>query len=187
MKPITVIERLLKFGNEEIRKDFRPDCCIAGTRIALNVLDYFGIAAQPLPVEYLVMNEAFAKLAFRLKRPPTKEEQDAVGGWAVGVDTRPSETGFGGHVVTVVKRLLVDLTVNQANRPHKHINLPSGVAVELPKAFWQGGSAVTQAGDSVLSYRLLASPADFTTAPDWYDATRHSAALRIIRRIEQNR
>lgn len=197
------LELLAAYGWEELAKEFNPDCCIAASRIGLDVLRYFGVHAEPIVVELLVVNAAFGRKLFEYSRTHTEQppadvalswQTDEVGGWAILVGSEQGAVkfsvgtpGFGGHVVLLVEgRWLLDLSIQQANRPEKHINLPNAILTEVRRQWPNDGSlALVQENGCVLSYRPKESPEDLTTTPDWSDQKRHTAALRLIRRMEK--
>lgn len=92
-KELHVVKQLAELGRPEILKKWRPDSCIASTRIALLVLREFGIRARPLPVEVLVFNDAYHRRVEREGRMPEGHaeverwwEEDRA--WGLGIGMR---------------------------------------------------------------------------------------------------
>lgn len=103
--------------------------CIATTRIGLEVLRHYGVAARPMPVDALADNLVAARC--RAEGVPYEQWPDEA--WSVKIDERDiaKERAWNGHLVLMVRstngfdfgepRVLVDLTADQFARPHKSL------------------------------------------------------------------
>ena len=125
-----VLRGLQRHAYEPIREHFNLDSCIASTRIGLDVLDYFGIVAAPMPLAVLIFNEeaiqlleggmGMDELAQHLRSIPKSEAGTP---WSIGLgyggDPEPGK--WAGHLVAAVPhaRTLVDLSIKQAERTQK--------------------------------------------------------------------
>jgi len=119
---------------------YRPDCCIAATAILIDVLDYFRMTARPLSVLATVFNPAMSR---RIEREGMPTLEEAEGDWflkgchslAVGLgDPEPGK--WPGHLVAnLADKLLIDLTLDQADRPQHGIVLPMPIIAPFPREF----------------------------------------------------
>lgn len=150
---------LLTFGRARILERFRPDCCIASTRIAIEVLRRFGIRAKPAPCQvYIATLPLFERLQKQSFTGKFQPGEHSVGiGYGVPAGTRP---GFDGHLVAVTDDSLIDLSLDQASRPHKGIVL-------LPQRIPFSGFPLSGTiGQCVVCYTQL-NNYDYIQAPDW--------------------
>ena len=202
-----ILDALVKVARPIILESFSVDSCIASTRIAVDVLRYFEITAEPLPLIVTVFNAETVRLAHEGK---TLEEigkiknqskvTDDGGPWSVGIGTgwsMKSTNGsepWAGHLVAAIpgKHIIVDLSIDQAARPHKNMHLePFWTQVE--DEWWGGDKPVTElnnAGMSMILDRVAADPQGFLTSPNWklsglYRATFKDATGKIIRAIKK--
>lgn len=139
--PQRVVDGLLAYARPEILRYFAADSCIASTRIALDVLGYFGIHAKAVPVSVTVFNEDARAIYERdgieevARAVHAARHQDTGGPWTLGIGVDlPGKPPGPGHVVAVLprQRLLLDLSLDQANRPKKNLLL-GPLAVDIPE------------------------------------------------------
>jgi hypothetical protein len=166
---------------------YRPDCCIAATKIATLVLaDRLHMRVRPMTVEVDVVNAA---LAARDRLPETDAEyrqwQAEDGSYWLTLGARDATARPGhwpGHLVAIVyDRVLLDLTLAQASRPAHGIRLPA-LTVRVSAGFLTGAEGrVVELEDAVVAYRARPADRSFARARDWQDAHRHDAAVRLIR------
>lgn len=130
---------------------FKPDSCHATTRIVIDVLDYFGVPAKPIPVETLVFNaDAMAILETEgmhavAAAVQAREPEDKGGPWTIGLGVVVDNTPEGGHVVAGIpsRGVIIDGSLDQASRPIKDILLKACVIeVEDPDFFTQVGAVM---------------------------------------------
>src|SRR5206468_2721723 len=143
----------------EILRAFRPDSCIASTAVAIDVLERFGLKSQALAVEVSVFNLPFVE---HLRREGTlPQTPDDVRRWqqagchAVDIDRKLKRPGgWSGHLVAIAAdRWLVDLSIDQVNRPQQGILL-APLAWPVKKAFLRGQQPQSiDVGQVVLRYR----------------------------------
>lgn len=147
--------------------------CILHTRVAVDTLRTLGVRARPLACRLMVLNAAYAKRANELQRMLDPSEMRAEE-HSMGIGFGRSELpGYDGHVVAVVdERYILDLTLDQCDRPQYGINLrpghfaatPAFLAGDEPHRFEYGGSYV----------QYVAVPADkgFLRVADWMEVPR---------------
>lgn len=180
-----MLVRLSSLLEAELPRRFRPDACIAGTRIVCEVLDRLDVRARPLVVEALLFNRAFLD-RFHQKGgwPGSREEllewTDQGEAWsiALGQRGRPAQ-GPGkwpGHLVAVVEQeWLLDGTLGQARRPAKNLLPPQTLLASAPYRFLVADGELTlELPDpgGLLLYRAHPEVRDFRSAPDWSDPGR---------------
>lgn len=122
--------RLTAFMNAAcalLPKRFKPDCCIAATRLAVEVLgSRLKMDVVPLTCEAWVFNapaRAWVESRDWPRNPDEVAEWHGKGCWTVTVGERSATgPGWSGHLVAIVAgRVLIDLSLGQASRPHKLI------------------------------------------------------------------
>lgn len=184
-------------------RGWRVNTCIAATRVTINVLGAFGIAARPFCTSACVYSPEWVRLRNRLGREPSIEEQIAGGAWSVGLGlpdppegaeeiNAPEEgdTGYNGHLVALVAddALLLDASIDQAARPERGIVIPPEVNfMAATPEFVEGREPIVGENNlgAVVVYRRREDPPDWEIAPDW-DMHRHaSVELAILRALEK--
>jgi hypothetical protein len=198
-----VLHALETHGRRVLREaGLKPDSCIAATRVGLEVLRYFGISAEELPVGMMVFNGPMLALMHRLQRLPTVAEIEAEpGAWSVGVGVKPPGLlednrtgGWDGHLVILTEpfaddvRWLIDLSVDQASRPQYGILMPECILAEATPGFLAGAQRLVGEGPNGMTITYEAHPenTDYRTAPDWHMAGQQPEVLTIIRTIERS-
>lgn len=171
-----------------IREDFAPDCCVAATKITIEVFTRLGFKAKPLPCRLDILNRQFAELEGKLGRPPTIEEQklafergDKLA--ALSIREVPAEKDkFTGHMVAIVEQYMIDATILQAERPNKGIVFPEPVLViNAPRAFRRGREAYSfRTKEGILLVYIASNNDKYMNSPDW---TLEERTLPAITRI----
>jgi len=172
--PFKVLEVMALVSWRVLSQCYKPDCCIAATRVGIEALKPFGIAGRPMPTRTMVANEAYW-LYVEGKVP----EPDSTARVLIIDDTCDDGTGYPGHLVIVGKvkgvPFLLDLSVVQLDRPHKEIHVPpEGLLMLLPPTFEFKGEwaipVVNPRGGAIL-YGAHPNPPDYTKMADWYFRT----------------
>jgi hypothetical protein len=171
---------------------YRPDCCIAAAAILIDVLDYFRLTAKPLSVIATVFNPQMTE---RIEREgvPTREEAERDwfprGCWALAVGTGDPEPGkWPGHLVaTLGERVLLDLTLDQADRPRRGIALPMPLVVPFPAAFLAGDGEISGIVNGCrVVYQARPDDRTFENSRDWVVKKRRSTVVgAAIRRLKE--
>jgi hypothetical protein len=126
---------------------YRPDCCIAATAILNEVLDYFKLTARPLSAIATVFNPVMSERIAQ-EGMPTLEEAGRnwfpKGCYSLAVGAGDPDPGkWPGHLVAVLGgRVLIDLTLDQANRPQHGIVLPVPIIAPCDAEFLAGQAVV---------------------------------------------
>jgi hypothetical protein len=166
----------------------RVDSCIASTKMGYEVLRYFGVPAVPRAVRMAAFNRT-AWQAVEAGQVPDWEGTDA---WSVaiaGQGAPQTRGGWDGHLVLLVHgRLLLDLSLDQADRPKKGIHLaPTMLLIPDPAAFTAGEWVRYEHEDgTVLGYQRL-DDQGWRASRDWNHGERRyrEPISRIIREINQ--
>jgi len=160
--------------------------CLNAARILREVFAGFGIKARTVAVDVLVGNAAYAADVQRLGHLPNARERSA-GAWSVGIATEHPSTKVG-HVVTLVRGWIVDLTVQQFSRPAKNINPPEAFVAHVPPT-WVGGEYNYRMRDG-LFFAYKARPLDtrFEKMPGYQlnDLNKRAVAA-VIKMIAEGR
>lgn len=168
-----VIEYLTTEGRRKILEVYRPDSCIASTRIGMDVLRAHGAKPYPVAVKLDIFNHA-ARQA--MEEGWTEAETLAAGAKIIGVDGTgklAQGTGWDGHLVLGLVdaaglEIVVDLSLDQFARPAAGIHVEA-TAFPVP----EGWPLAWTQGDPPYSvvYQKIRSRA-YRSAPDW-EANRH--------------
>jgi hypothetical protein len=104
---------------------------------------------------------------------------------SIGYGQNPEDTGYDAHVVTVVeRRFLLDLTLDQANRPQHSIELRPGYFL-LPDGFLAGDEGAPMVlNGTYIRYTAVPDDRGFLTTPDW---TLIRPSEPIIKRLAPSR
>lgn len=159
--------------------------CILAARVGQEVLAYFGHRAEPMPVAAGILSPVVA--AYADAHPDeviTLEKVVALGGHSIGTDPGSTVNGRGWNCHMLLhlpeRRTVLDLTLDQYNRPAHDINLDALVG------FYEGDEAPTEflfskAGCRIY-YRQHPEQTSYRQAPDWRRA-REAGIGTLIRTV----
>lgn len=160
---------------------FRRDSCIASTAISIKVLQHFGIHAWALPVHMTAFNQTYIEMMEKLQgregdEVPVEEQQYWLdrGAWSIEV-----EDSSVGHVVACTKKVLIDMSIDQATRPAKNIFLEP-LTMELRPGFFEGELNFTEMNETLVAYQANPGRTTFLESKDWTDALRHDRLVDEI-------
>jgi hypothetical protein len=183
---LAVLEKLTEIAPNVIARNYTSDCCIAATRITIEVLKKFHFKdVKPLVVEANVFNETYLKKG---RTPKDHEEAQAwlaEGAWQVVVGDKTVQTDYPitwpGHLVAVVNgKYMVDLSITQATRPHKNINL-SPIASIVPEDFVKNQDKCgLMFNDCLVVYVSYPKDVSYQRARDWWDKKRCDEFVKEI-------
>lgn len=137
---------------------FSADCCINGTRVALDVLTHFGITARPVPVRAFAFNKVMYDRFTANGEPDeaTMSQWVAEGGWSVGIAGDATD-GWPYHLVALAAGYLIDSASGQFYRPQHHIYVAPVIALPVQDGFEQGAPMqVANDKGTVLRYERVA-------------------------------
>ncbi len=170
---------------------YRPDCCIAATAILIDVLDYFRLTAWPLSVIATVYNPVMTERILREGMPTLEEaERDWIpnGCYALAVGAGDPEPGkWAGHLVAnLADQVLIDLTLDQADRPQHGIVLPMPIIAPFPPEFLtEDGQLAGLVNGCRVVYEARPSDRSFEHSNDWRSRKRRDAVVgAAIRRLK---
>lgn len=166
-------------------ESFDVDSCIASTRIGIAALDYFGIRARELPVQVLVIN---AEADAFVSSGGSQDELAAImqasdlstpgGPWTLMLGStvpQPTRPGWAGHLVIAVDEVgvVIDLSADQAARPHKGLDLKPFWGRISDPAWWDGTERRVWTrlpghdGGAMLWDREPPDPLGYLVSPNW--------------------
>jgi hypothetical protein len=170
-----ILDTLMQGGRQEILRLFRKDSCIASVKVACEVLAHHHLIAEPLVVRVMVFNPAFvARIESGADFPESGEivrqwfEED--GSWTLGIgygERQPNS--WPGHLVAVLReqRLMIDLSLDQACRPEKGIDLVPSV-FDVQDTFLSGEETLVQEiNGSVVKYNAFPDDRSYRISPNW--------------------
>lgn len=178
MKPSLdeLLDFLAETGRKEILKSYRKDSCIASTRIGVEFLRAFGYSARPVPVKQTILNGPMKETIDR------KLDEPLEGSYILaieGTDHMGEDGGWDGHLIFTIEDNLVDLSLDQATRPHKGIFLEPLVGKLHDE--WPKEPVGFQLGEIFVGYQLLEGQ-NFRKAGDWNRRQRWSPIVgKLIR------
>lgn len=183
-----ICELLCKFGRAEVLKHFRQDSCIASTKVVVKTLAHFKINARPLSVDVEVCNPTYCRLYDQINRLPNEEELKLwveQGARLVCIDSSGDKVG---HVVAIVENeLMIDLSIDQFNRPEKEIVISDGEGMGgvLPRNFVRNGGRVSyNCNGCSIVYWAQPENKFFLKSPNWQVGSQTQPIVdAMIRRI----
>ena len=187
MTDTKILNRMIDFAPSIIARYGKARArCIVSTAIGCDVLDHFGITADPFPVLVQIVNSAFVAAQRRGADPVTAI---ARGGHILTIDPdrHTDPDGWPGHLMIHVPRcqVLIDLDFQQFDRPRQSIH--ADAAEVLP---WPTGTTSRTFQDPSGAQLLIEATTDFTfvRSGDWHDRSKRAAIVaEVIRAITKNR
>jgi len=183
MRPSKVIRRLVELAPPTIAPFMRcHGYCVAATRLGIDTLARFDIAAEPLPVTVRAINPAGVRW-FDEGCPGGADEYHRRGGYMVsndpagGVFLPPTRPVIGptwdGHLVVHVPTcdVMLDLDARQLARPERGLEVPSALC--LPWDESAGHCELHLPTGTVVTYYTRRDPLTgrldnaFVNAKDW--------------------
>jgi hypothetical protein len=147
------------------RNGWAKDSCLPAARIGIDVLKGYDIHAQPMSVSVVGMNPTAANMKSPNDPIPDGAPDPAVIKIAYEGPTDP----WSGHCVIVAGNEIVDLTIDQIDRPDRALTVPP-MAFPAPNGFLEGKWIWLQREDGCkIGYRALQGDTAFKAAPDWSD------------------
>jgi hypothetical protein len=188
-----ILRLLLEYARPIILEEFKTDSCIASTRIGLDVLDHYGILAEPLTVKTTIFNPVMLQRHESGERLPTNdaEMQEWVGkyrAWAIGLgfggDQGPHK--WPGHLVLhAEKTTMLDLSIDQANRPQWDISLHPFGTNTFPEFLAGDEPLYVVINGCLLKYHADLNNRGYTISPNWtLRLQRHRTVREIINKID---
>lgn len=200
-RAVYILATLLHVARAEVLRDFRADSCIASTRVAVDALAYFGIPARPLSVKAAYYNRQAAEHAARIGRLLESPEETIAwskedGSWGIGIGYAPDESAqtdaekWAGHLVAIAgDRLLIDLSLDQADRPQYDIKFAPvsfRLSTEEQAMFLQPEGRIERFyRGGILFYTAFPHDQSFQNSQNWPSGQADGATARTIERIAQ--
>lgn len=155
-----VIEAIRLFARPEILKHYRVDSCIASTRVIFDLLKRYELKPRAVACHARVLNPQLVKRINETGRyPQTNEEivrwSEEDGSWNVGIGGTGErrEGRWDGHLVALAfGRVLIDASIDQANRPKHNIELPP-IAATVPDGWLEGDQLVVEERGCLVLYK----------------------------------
>ncbi len=164
---------------------YRPDCCILASKVAVDVLRYFGKDAYALMVRVFIANAPLVK-RFQAGNPPRNQEelQQAAkedGSHSIGLGYGYTKGKWSGHLVVISEGQMLDLTLTQANRPAQGIILEP-VLVPASSDFLAGkDDLLLTIGGTLVKYHAFPDDHSYEDSPDWRRF--NPLAARIVQQV----
>jgi hypothetical protein len=168
---IRIISAYANEAGPIFRHYFTPDCCLNGTRVALEAMKHFGVEARPLTTQVMLFNKLFWERIQAKGEMPDEEECQAwvrEGGWSIGI--RGQSTGRPGwpyHLVAIADSFLIDSSMRQFNRPERNIEVPDLSLSKATPDFLAGRLplVLSSASGLVISYNPEPSNLSYQACP----------------------
>lgn len=160
------------------------NCCIAATRIVIEVLKKLHFKdARPFVVEANIFNEAYVKKG---RTPESDEEAQqwlGEGCWHVVLGDRSQEIKgqWPGHLTVLLHdRYMLDIAIFQASRPHKQINLHP-IFTSVPEDFVKGEDKCgLMFNNCMVVYVSHPEDKTYQSARDWWDVDKSKEIVSDI-------
>jgi len=186
---IEIIDALVKCAPPIIEEHSKERSrCILATAIGLEVLDYFGILAKEMPCEVTIFNQTARDWVRANCLGPAPSE----GAILECIMNPPPEKskhlkGWSGHLIILTKKkpvILIDLDMQQFNRPAKNISVPSAASLVWPEENQEVAGWETEETDHsvTICYRLKPGVKTYKKA-DWTKTRLQHKAKHIIGKI----
>ncbi len=162
---VRTLETLCRVGRPTILgHGISVDSCIASTRIGVEALRRIGIAAGPTAVKVAAFNKEGHRAMVAGHPEWVREQRD--GAYGIGIGYPTDGPGWDGHlVITVERKWLLDLSIDQASRPEHGIVLKPFFT---RRAFTSKGVMLLRIPDGgALRYELDPDNKAYKHAPDW--------------------
>jgi|GEM_PF-3530400 len=194
-----VFNALVEKASPILHEYYSHDCCIAATKCGIEVCKYFGIVTWGIAARLEIFNPTFCRLVGEHGRVPQSDQESlewaGKGAWIVDIGNPENELrqkGWNGHLLLASvddgRVHIADLALEQANRPHKDINL-------VPFHFCVSGEflreeiqVATYLNGCLLNYHSWPTDRSYYTAADWSaqrEKERKPIVGRIIRAIKE--
>lgn len=179
-----------------IRRLYKPNCCIAATRVMLEVFHWLQVPARPLMVRCIVLNPALVAMGGLDTLAGIKTSEGARplvdgGAWLIELGDPDHEALPGqwpGHLVCCAfGKVLCDLSLPQASRPHKGINLIPMASEVAPIFFTDEVGWKTTCNGSEVWYNRVPDDGGYKKARDWYHPLHRDRAVRLIKKSIRRR
>ena len=152
----------------------RRDLCVLATRIVMDVGEYYGLHVEPVPVQLVAYNAAFAShvenhfLDVDVSHWKPIDGSHSVGAGFGLKNGKATPHGYwNGHLIAVCDGWFGDYAISQVERPQHGIHTgPAIVAPYRGAAMWQ----LSQDGTTIEYNRI--EDDGFRNGPDWRDKNR---------------
>jgi hypothetical protein len=129
------------------------DHCVLFTRIAVDVARARGVLAKALPVSVELQGEGGT---FHIGK---------------GVPPEAPPDAWDGHLVAIFdRRLMLDLSIDQAKRPELGLD-PAPFVADIPAGFTEGGTLSVPVGGGQAIYTAQPNRRDYRDLPAWEQGT----------------
>lgn len=203
---VRLLDAVVRVARPLIREHFNADSCIASTRIGMDVLAHFGVAAVEMPLMAFLFNHEAIKL---FEAGMTSQEigehvrgisvEQEGGAWTLGVGAPGAPTvsgreGWTGHLVATIPDagVILDLSLDQASRPQKNMLLKPCWFIVEDEAFWvdpKGRTTIINEAGAMMLDRDALGGTTYKASPNWKRKTSTPAPIfrdvtgRIIRAV----
>ncbi len=180
--PALVLDSLIRIGQPFIVKFIALNNCVLITRIAIDVLGDFGIAASPLTVHVVGHNAAYDRLVRNLGSPTDPEafrrlcNEHVASTFRVGGGGEDGPNDWPHHLVAIVEgRQLLDLSIGQASSAERGIEL-SPILARCDEDFLAGRCELehtTKMSGCYLKYEALLDETSYRPTWGWKSSPAH--------------
>lgn len=172
----TLLNVMMPVVRSTMLERFRADCCVATCKILREVFADYGYKAREVPVSVYILNREMQALVEEGPLPDDHAERIALfnqrGAWGVGVGFGPpaNENAYAGHLVLNVDGVLVDGSLDQAQREERNILLPSLLWFKPESGFFatraKGQQIKGVVGDCLVVYKRIRNDS-YLTGKNW--------------------
>ena len=189
-----IVQTLLAVARPILLEVRDPDCCIASTQLARDVLGRFGIASKPLTVRVHVYNPMMTALAAARGGFPENDDVTMWRAWGrqggftitmgTGRNDIPTNPVWPWHLVAIATLSrtphLIDLSLDQLNRSDHDLAFaplceratPEFLAARQPLPVVQRGQMIV--------YEAFPDVTTYTTATEWAPNPRRTHEVELL-------
>lgn len=199
MRADVLIQHLAAAYPEVTHGRWKAEACLPASAMALRVLAAFAIRARAVPVQLMCYNPAWAARLLE-ERPAPRSPEEArewaeAGCYSVGIGFPMSPTAndpghWNAHMVVVTDspllqtQVLIDLTLGQAARPAKGMDLAPTLIYPVVPGFEDGAPVMLQdVQGSLLAYSRHPNPPPWESLHTWspyYDSVTETRFMRAL-------
>jgi hypothetical protein len=195
-RAVEIIEAIRLYARPEILKWYRPDSCIASSRVVFDLLRHYEMRPLAMACHVRILNAALLKRIEKEGRHPKDEAEirkwsRGDGSWNIGLggtgQVRPNR--WDGHLVVLAYGgVMIDVSIDQANRPRKNIALKPIVMTVDPSWGTGEADAPTMENGCLLVYRAIPGDRDWVRTTGWsgHKDVRETICRHVIEKVERH-
>lgn len=183
-RQIRMLEAVARTAPNIVMRKYKEDCCIATTRIVIEVLKKLHFKnVRPFVVEANIFNEVYVRKGRTPQSDEEAQEWLKDGCWQVVLGDRKQslEGKWPGHLAVLIdEAYLLDVSAFQASRPLKQIHM-TPIFTSVPEEFVKGEDKCgLMFNNCMVVYCSYPEDNTYQKARDWWDVKRSQEVVKDI-------